>query len=592
MPSIEELRNAARENARQRLQADRAKEAVNSRALEQRELSKPKEEAAPTGVLKESTEADDRTRALSEAVGGRDTRPADLQTELVRTARASDDLARVLTGSIGNAAAAAFSDSTMQDEALKSGAAGARIAANSPMGQTGVDIAAGAGQLGMSLALPGSAFATPGRALLSGGGMGIVDTIFGRMEEGKPLATQEGVEQIYEGAKEGAAGGFVGAHLGRMFGNLVSKLAGGNPRLAAEADRLVRSRMQVADKAGDAMDASGVMISSGALNHFVNSMRKTFESKEFTPAMAPNGWKAMRVLSARAARNEDIPLRNFNEIRKVVRQSIRSHTTGQLKESVNGNDMQIVGDLTKGMNKLINSLPGRASTKGDVKGGVAAWNRMNKNFMEGAKAETLADMIASAERQARGGEKAIDVALRDEFKAFVNSKTGQKMLEMEYTTGQRQLIEKLAIGDFSQQTMNRLDRYFGGGKITSTLFEAVRSGHALAFEAEASRHLARKAVNSAAGIPTSILERLNAGTKGMPGIPTPMGPALGGAAGATAANQIPAGQGQPQRAMQPPPTGAPSGVPRNLAKPLPTQSQSATPQFPQVPGVTRMPPSR
>lgn len=587
MPSIEELRNAARENARQRLQADRAKEAVGSRALEQRELSKPKEEAAPTGVLKESTEADDRTRALSEAVGGRDTRPADLQTDLVRSARAADDLARVLAGPLGNIAAGTFGESTIPEEARRTAAAAERLGAG-PNGAA-LPVAQVGGQLAQALAIPGSAFTTPGRATLSGGGLGIVDTIFGRMEEGKPLASQEGIEDVVAGAGQGAAGGFVGAHLGRMFGNLVSKLSGTSPRLAAEADRIVKSKMEVADRAGKEMDDSKVFVSSGALNHFVNTMRKQFDSKEFSPAMAPNGWRAMRVLQQRAARNEDIPLRNFNEIRKVVRDSVRVPSTGQIKESVNGNDMTIIQDLTKGMHKLINTLPQRTSTTGDVKKGVAAWNRMNKNFMEGAKADTLADLIASAERQARGGEKAIDVALRDEFKAFTNSKVGKKILESEYTTGQRQLIEKLAIGDFSQQVMNRLDRYFGGGKITSTVFEAVRSGHALALEAEASRHLARKAVNSAAGIPVSLMERLNAGTKGIPGMRVPPGPALGGAVGAAGVGQIPAGQGQPQRAMQAPPTGAPSGVPRNLAKPLPAQSQSATPQFPQVPGVTRMP---
>lgn len=592
MPSIEELRNAARENARQRLQADRAKEAVGSRALEQRELSKPKEEAAPTGVLKESTEADDRTRALSEAVGGRDTRPADLQTELVRTARASDDLARVLAGPLGNAAAAAFSDSTMQEEAQKTAAAGGRLA-QGPMGEAGVTGAGIAGQVGQGLAMPGSMFATPGRALLSGGGLGMVDTIFKRMEEGKPLGTQDGIEEIVgQGAQAGAMG-FMGSHIGRMMGNLVSRLAGSDPKLASEAQRIVNSKMQVADRAGKEMDDSKVMISSGALNHFVNNMRKQIEKdREFTPAMARHGWKAMQILNSRAAQNGDIPLRNFNEMRKHVRDSVRSARTGQLLDSVNDNDMIIVNEITKGMHRLINTLPQRKSTQGDVVKGVAAWNRMNKNFMEGAKADTIADLINSAERQARGGEKAIDVALKDEFFAFTKSKTGQKILESEYTTGQRKLIDKLALGDFSNKTMTQMDRFFGS-TIFAPVFRLVRAGYGSAFEAEASRHLARKAVNSAAGIPTTLLERLNAGTKGM-SMSTPAGPGLGAVAGVTGASQIPPGQGVGQRVMQgsPPPTGAPSGVPRNLAKPLPAQSQSATPQFPQVPGVTRMPPSR
>lgn len=563
MASLDELKAAARLEARQKMQDEQ-------KALAQQENQQlksleglPKEEAVPTGKI---PDAGALMGQLQKDVARKEA-PAKATESIKRVARGFDDMARVATGSVGNALASAMSDSTLQEEALRT--ANSKESLGGLAGPT-----AAVGAVGMGLALPGGMFATPMRAAGSSGAIGTLDTLFDRMEQGKPLHTQDALEDMAASGASSAVAGTLGYHLGKGLSSLVSRFMGRDPSLSGTIARAVDANKKVSNEASKVMEGSGVVITGNALNRLVMRTNQKLRKLEFSPRTSRNAWNAMNnILGARAGRGDDIPLENFNALRKQIRDSVRSARTGELLDTVNDNDMKAMRVIINEMNDFITTLPQRTNAvrAGDVQRGVDGWNKMNRYFEKQARTDVLSDLIKKAEFDAKSGRKAIDVALKDEFSSLFRTKAGRETLEREFSAGQKKMLERIAMGDFSERTLTRLDRMVGGGFLLKFMFNTLRSGHSAMFEAEASRYMTRKAINNIAELPMSVPMAPQAGAVGMqqadqgrPPMSTPQPMPKGG--GSSAPQQAPGGS-----------------LGQRMPRPLTPQSQSAVPSLPKPP---------
>lgn len=568
MATLEELQRAAIEQAKLRRSQKEQAAAAESRNASNYSAALPPKEEAVTDSAKVSSHVDFKT--------GQPTTRAD--TDIVKQAQQIDDLMRVTAGPVGNALEAAMTEKTMNDSAKESALAKARLGEAGP-------IAAGAGQVAQALAIPGSALATPLRAAATSGVMAGLDSIWHRMSNNQPLTDQEGLGDIAGDALTGAGLGFTGFHLGKGLNNLtgyvLSKLGSNSipaQQLTRTAERTAKVNEKIQREAGEAMKNSGVEISRAALARMHFRLRQKFEQELLvSPRAARHGFSALSMLGSEGGRPGNISLPQFNQLRKIVRDSVRK-PNGQLSDTVNANDMSAVRMITREMNQFIENLPKakNAVRGGDAAAGVAAWKRMNAFYQRESRTNVLVDAVSAAERAARKGGISVDEALRAQFFGLIDSKAGRALLESErFSPAQIKAIEDVAYGDISSQTLNTLDKMTGGSGILTFAVNVLRKGTSAAAEADAARYQTRKALEEASQLPIAM--------QGM------LPPTFGARAGALAGmnpEALPQSTPVDRPPMRPLPESITSGQSKRPMREFKSiGGQKATPEFPTIPGL-------
>jgi len=501
--TMEETLSARREAMRADLKKElemmeRSKESAGSGTAPAAPVA-PKSQPFSVDQMDSSALQTMRQQSLGEQFGG--------------VAQAADDIVRTAAGPIGDilegsgvnpfvpAVLGGVSESTIPESAARSEEAKQRLADVSPAMATGIEVA---GQLGQAVALPGGMFATPGKAMLTTGGLGAADTLFGRLQEGKPI--NENAEEYLASGGMGMASGLGGYHLGKALGGLFGRIVGTDSSVVKVAEKAANINKKLLDTATKGMEESRVVVRNSALAGTVMRLEYSLDDMLFSPKTAPQAWKAMNILRDRANTMADVPLRQLDELRGLINDQLYS-TNGLLKSNINKVDLDAMKLIQGSLNKLILDLPKKAGiATGDIKRGVSSWRTMNTYRQRISRTERVSELIANASEAARSGHKAFEQALQDEFKSFTSTPTGRALLKQEFNEGQIKAIEAIAGGDVSRKAFERLDRWVGS-TIIAPIFRGLKASYGGVFEAEESRHLARKVIGKVAE--TGVSQRIS-----------------------------------------------------------------------------------
>lgn len=414
---------------------------------------------------------------------------------------ALDDAARQVAGPVGDALAGVMSGNGTLLEALKSQAAAARLNANVP---GSADALATAGDVGKIAAVPGAAFATPVRAMVSSGGLGVADTFFDRLQRGEPINTD--TEEYVNSAVKGAGTGFLGYHIGKLVGNTISRFVGKDPSITKAAQDAVAANKKIADEGTQKMLSSNVAINTMGQNRLLRKIETDLGKRyELSPQTTKEAWKALNILRNRVAQGAEISLDSFNALRSSVGRSLYSDS-GLLKREVNSRDLAIVDDIYKAMTKFGDELPITRQfvrSGGKLKDGMAGWKQMTKFQQTQERTEKLTELLTNAEAKAGVAgkrSKSLEQAIQDEFSSMFTTQAGRDMAKRMFTPEQIKILKKIAKGDVSQKIFATLDNWLGASLI-SPIFRGIRSLHGAAFQAEESRYVAKKAISAVGETP-------------------------------------------------------------------------------------------
>lgn len=335
-----------------------------------------------------------------------------------------------------------------------------------------------------------------GPYLAGGGAGGIIRAAGGSAVTGlTDLAVKQAAEGEMPDAEEAvltavfaAGGGALGNAAGKGMSGLWSKLTAGKEPLPPYVQRSVQRMAKEVDAAGRAMDRSGLMVKGSHLNALSAQIERKLAGK-ISPEGTPKAWMALNRMKSMFERGEDLSVRSLNNLRRGI-----SEIKGKNYEQDSVNE---IGAM---MNQFMKNLPNNknAVAAGDAKAGVEGWREMNKTFQKKLKLDTMAKKMAIAEAKASTGKVTIDRALQDEFSKWTTTERGIKEFANIFTPEEQALLRPLTEGTITTQSLNKLDRTFGGGWL-NTAMRVLRSSAAHSAAGPAARAQAGQAFGELPG---------------------------------------------------------------------------------------------
>ncbi len=367
---------------------------------------------------------------------------------------------------------------------------------------------AGSVAVGSALPVPGS---VAGAAGMGGAIMGGDDVLRSGLKGELPDPTKLAVDTAM-----GAAGGVVGHYLGKAVSSYMEAKGLGNKPLSEAAKRVIEERRSIENAAGDAMDASNVVISKDALQDLAHDTITKLAPEGLSRQTSPDAWKAAKLLLQAAGRDQDVTLRQFNQLRQNMRDA--------LPMSASGTEYRLVGKMGEDMNSFITSLPkGNPAVvlNGDAQAGVNAWQQMNKFHMERLKGEALSRLFYQSEIEAsKGGTgKSFGQILQDNAAQFLTRTSGKAEDELSlFGPKEMSAIEDFVKGNKSVVFDNMIDKYIGSGIVSTPFRATIRGGAALIKSATGGGDVATRSAGldllreggAAASIPEATVPNLSA----------------------------------------------------------------------------------
>jgi len=198
------------------------------------------------------------------------------------------------------------------------------------------------------------------------------------------------------------------------------------------------------------------------------------ETESLSRNGTPDAWKAARVLLNEVGKNQDLTLRDFNNLRIRVRDI--------LPYTASGTEEYIVNKMSQDMNDFILKLPignPKVVTGGDAQAGVQAWQDMNKFTMEKMKSEILGRLAYKSQLESSQGGKNITFgqALQTHVLDFLTRSSGKAMDELKlFKPSEINALEDFVAGSKSVAFDNMLNTYIGTGLAAGTTRALIRGG--------------------------------------------------------------------------------------------------------------------
>jgi hypothetical protein len=315
-----------------------------------------------------------------------------------------------------------------------------------------------AGTVAPALALGAPATALGGAAL--GAGIGAGDTALRAGVQGElPGATDMAV-----GTTLGAAGGLVGHLLGRGVERYLRGRGLSDKPLSEAGRKQFTMLKSVENEAGDAMDASGVVVGGPYLARIAREVHRNLIPDGLSKEGTPTAWRALLTMK-RGMNGRDLSLRQLNTLRIRVRDMAGASTPGT--------EAHLIREMEKSIGSAIKGLAkGKGLRAGDAAKGVQAWDKMNNVHMEAQKAQLLTRMLYKAELVAsqRGKGVSIGQALQENAINILSKTTKKGLSDLRlFNDVEKKTLEELARGNMTTGFENMIDRYLGHRILTAPL---------------------------------------------------------------------------------------------------------------------------
>lgn len=346
------------------------------------------------------------------------------------------------------------------------------------LGPTASKVADTAGGVLQALALPGSSFATLPQTGATMGALSVANDVGEAIGQDKPLAS---LPDLALDAGVSAVTGMVGKYAGDRLGNLWAKTMTEGKTTDANLYKDARKNLEkvkgVIDSASNQMNTSGVTVRSSYINKIADDLERDLKNRpSFRTNSRPAAESALATIRRYAADGADFSLKELNEMRQIIRDSVLD-TTGSIAGGIRYEDASLVRAMDRRIGGTIANLESTPSAvgNGNVKMGVEGWKKMNEQVPKQYKAAMIADVLDRADVNAKASGIPFDRALQQAFKSLYLSKMGRA----EFKGEEREWIRSMAEGSATTQMLNRLDRKYGHGlfsQIYNTLNTLPRSG--------------------------------------------------------------------------------------------------------------------
>lgn len=207
------------------------------------------------------------------------------------------------------------------------------------------------------------------------------------------------MEDVTSGA---ITGGALGAAGGAVVGGAVGGIAGARADRARKAAVPSRGDLETrAQAAYNRADASGLVLASGSVQGMASNIARRVRAEGIDRDLHPKASAVMRRLLDAGA--TDMPLRDLDTLRKVVRQA-----AGSIEPA----ERRIGSIMVEELDGYLDNLAPRDVAAGNADEGIAALREARATWHAKRKADTLDELFERARNADAGFERGLRVAFR------------------------------------------------------------------------------------------------------------------------------------------------------------------------------------